>query len=301
MSGSPSSRPVTVVYVHGAGRQAGAQALKEGFDQALFGGPGRSVVARYAQVYWEREPFESLEDEDALDRIAIQRAPSDVLAEQIFEQIDPASPFETVTDPAADAKAKSLIADYFDRADQIAPPSPDGLEALPNWIFRRLAARASADVAAYLFKGWAAEMREPVMVAFRDVMDPIIVIAHSLGSIVAYDVLCRPEFGGRDIRLFVTAGSPLGIANVQDQLNDGQGPGTLPHAIPRWLNFADPDDLVPLLGYTLADKYALPPPIADEPNVDNPADNNHDLTGYLGLESLRVPVVHVLDGERSLV
>ncbi len=170
------------------------------------------------------------------------------------------------------------------------------LEALPNWIFRRLAARASADVAAYLFKGWAAEMREPVISAFRNVLDPIVVIAHSLGSIVTYDVLCRPEFARRDVRLFVTAGSPLGIANVQDGLNDGGGPGTLPSSIPTWINFSDGDDLVPLLGHTLADKYDAPPPIVDETDVDNPADNNHDLTGYLGLQSLRVAVLQAVSG-----
>ena len=51
-------RPVTVVYVHGAGRQGTEQRLKGAFDLALFGRPERSVVARYAQVYWERDPFE---------------------------------------------------------------------------------------------------------------------------------------------------------------------------------------------------------------------------------------------------
>ena len=296
------SGPATVIYVHGAGNQRGEQYLKNAFDQALFGRSGDSVVARYAQVYWKPDALESLgPDEEVLDLIATQNAPPSVLADQVLAQIAPHDGFESLGDEEADRKAKELVTAYFERADQLAPPPDPVLEALPNWLFRKLAAKASADVAAYLFKGWAAEMREPVIETFRRVADPIVVIAHSLGSIVAYDVLCRPEFADRDIRLLVTAGSPLGIANVQDGLNDGQGPATLPTPIPAWVNVADPDDLVPLLGHTLADKYAAPPPIHDEPDVDNPADNNHDLTGYLGLQALRVRVLQAVAGMSAAV
>jgi hypothetical protein len=39
-----------------------------------------------------------------------------------------------------------------------------------------------------------------------------VVIGHSLGSIVAYEALCK--FNGSQVRTFVTLGSPLGIRNV---------------------------------------------------------------------------------------
>ena len=44
------------------------------------------------------------------------------------------------------------------------------------------------------------------------------VIVHSQGSIIAYDVLSSPEFRDLDVRLLAPLGSPLGIQEVQDQL-----------------------------------------------------------------------------------
>ena len=76
---------------------------------------------------------------------------------------------------------------------------------------------------------------------------PFVVIAHSQGSLIAYDVLSSPEFAGLDIRLFVTIGSPLGIQEVQDQLlvHTGQTGGLrVPACVGRWINVADPLDPV---------------------------------------------------------
>lgn len=75
--------------------------------------------------------------------------------------------------------------------------------------------------------------------------DTNILIGHSLGSIVGYEVLCAsPEL---PVRNFVTIGSPLGISNlVFDKLlpepkdNIGRWPG----GIARWTNVADDGDVV---------------------------------------------------------
>ena len=69
---------------------------------------------------------------------------------------------------------------------------------------------------------------------------PFIIIAHSQGSMIAYDVLRRikpPQF---EIPLFITIGSPLGLQEVQDALRKWTG-GTLPFppCVERWLNVAD--------------------------------------------------------------
>jgi hypothetical protein len=74
-----------------------------------------------------------------------------------------------------------------------------------------------------------------------------VVIGHSLGSVVAYEALCRDS---RNVVSFVTLGSPLGIPNVIfDRLtpNPGMfGLGVWPGKIAHWTNLADKGDIVAL-------------------------------------------------------
>lgn len=78
-------------------------------------------------------------------------------------------------------------------------------------------------------------------------LDTRVVVGHSLGSIVAYEYLCkyRPE----RVELLVTLGSPLGIRNVVfDRLTpapDSEG-GEWPGEISKWINIADRNDCVAL-------------------------------------------------------
>ena len=74
-----------------------------------------------------------------------------------------------------------------------------------------------------------------------------VLIGHSLGSIVAYEYLC--QFQPRSVTLFVTLGSPLGIPNlIFDRLTPApiHGHAAWPGALSRWVNVADPDDIVAL-------------------------------------------------------
>jgi len=75
--------------------------------------------------------------------------------------------------------------------------------------------------------------------------DTRVVIGHSLGSVVAYEALCRkPE----NVAGFVTLGSPLGIRNVVfDKLQpppDAMGVGHWPGSTQFWVNIADSGDIV---------------------------------------------------------
>ena len=92
--------------------------------------------------------------------------------------------------------------------------------------------------------------------------DDIMLICHSMGSIVAYDVLTllAPEI---EIDTLVTIGSPLGfpfvigrIASEQkiSGITDG-GVKTPPGITGRWYNFSDITDKV-AFNYKLADHYA---------------------------------------------
>jgi hypothetical protein len=88
----------------------------------------------------------------------------------------------------------------------------------------------------------------------RSQQGPVIVIAHSLGSIVTYDILnSTPQLR---VDLYITIGSPLGVdqAVTGRLLPDRSGLRGVPAGVRQWANFADPDDFV-ALDETLADDF----------------------------------------------
>lgn len=109
-----------------------------------------------------------------------------------------------------------------------------------------------------------------------------VVIGHSLGSVVAYEYLCR--YRSSSVELLVTLGSPLGIPNlVFDRLTPtpADGRGAWPGAVASWVNVADPDDIV-ALRKQLAGLFPAPEGVAaiHDQMVDN-GDQPHAIDRYL--------------------
>jgi len=82
----------------------------------------------------------------------------------------------------------------------------------------------------------------------------IMLIAHSMGSIVAYDVLARAgrTLPGLRISHFVTVGSPLGLAVIKATV---AAPLRVPQCVAHWSNFADPRDHVARWDTRLSSDY----------------------------------------------
>lgn len=122
----------------------------------------------------------------------------------------------------------------------------------------------------------------------------ILLITHSMGSIIAYDALTQ-EVPGIRIDTFITSGSPLGlpiiikkILNEQHQKIDKNSKPSTPRNIRKaWYNFSDLNDKV-ALNYNLADDYSLntrgimPEDILIVNNYKyNGQKNPHKVYGYL--------------------
>jgi hypothetical protein len=84
--------------------------------------------------------------------------------------------------------------------------------------------------------------------AARITPDTRVVVAHSLGSVVAYETLCDPARNGDwDVRMLVTLGSPLGMrALVLGRLDPAPADGRAvwPKPLRAWTNVADSTDIV---------------------------------------------------------
>jgi hypothetical protein len=107
--------------------------------------------------------------------------------------------------------------------------------------------------------------------------DTRVIVAHSLGSVVAYEALCaHPD---SPVRVLVTLGSPLGIRNLIFEALDPapcDGTGVWPTNIQHWVNIADGGDVVALVK-ALGSRFG-------HGVVDHLIDNGakaHDATRYL--------------------
>ena len=77
------------------------------------------------------------------------------------------------------------------------------------------------------------------IVAAKLTDEPTVVVGHSLGSVVSYEVL--REHAGNSVPQLITIGSPLGIRAIRNQLKT---PLTMPAGVEDWYNAYDDRDVV---------------------------------------------------------
>lgn len=106
---------------------------------------------------------------------------------------------------------------------------------------------------------------------------PTVIVAHSLGSVIAYRLLRQIETRA-NVPLLVTLGSPLGICTIKEHLS----PPSLavPPAVEAWLNATDERDCVALLSRLDRDTFA--DGIENIADVRHTKDNPHEIADYLG-------------------
>jgi hypothetical protein len=103
------------------------------------------------------------------------------------------------------------------------------------------------------------ELRNRLLQLLReaaDQADTTVLVTHSMGTMVAYDVLRNCE-GCAPVDTLFTLGSPLGVQEVQDELvAAGRSRVDFPAAtLRRWINIYDPLDLVCGADPILANDY----------------------------------------------
>jgi pimeloyl-ACP methyl ester carboxylesterase len=104
--------------------------------------------------------------------------------------------------------------------------------------------------------------------------EPCVVVGHSLGSVVGFNVL---RHSAHAVSRYVTVGSPLGVKAVKRRL---QRPLAMPPNTGDWYNAMDEDDIVAL--HPLDNRhFGITPPIKNFTDVDNQTDNQHGIVGYL--------------------
>jgi surfactin synthase thioesterase subunit len=88
---------------------------------------------------------------------------------------------------------------------------------------------------------------------------PVLLVGHSMGSVIAFDSLWQMTHEHHDdfvLDTLITMGSPLGQAYVQQRIlgRDREGRDRFPHNLRRWINIAAMGDLT-AIDPTLANDY----------------------------------------------
>jgi hypothetical protein len=118
--------------------------------------------------------------------------------------------------------------------------------------------------------------------------EPTVVVAHSLGTIVAYSILTT-DSRMLKVPLLVTLGCPLGVRAVRDQFR----PLHSPDPVGSWYNAFDTRDVVAL--YPLdPTNFPVNPPIMNNNAVKNHTDNRHGIDGYLDDKAVATQILDAL-------
>jgi len=145
-------------------------------------------------------------------------------------------------------------------------------------------------------------------VIYRHRRKKIMLISHSMGCIIAYDVLaglCSTRgMHGINVHTFITAGSPLGLPVIMKKIMREYYPGLIKYGqLPtpetirrRWYNFSDIEDKI-AINYDLGDDYvensnAVKPVdvIVQNMYINNGKRNPHSIFGYLRTRELSAAV-----------
>jgi endonuclease G len=210
-------------------------------------------------------------------------------------------PLDAEVDPAEalaprDASTRSVYASLLEEAAERAglPPEvaaaeteEEGLGDLVGklhkqltWLANRsgldevLIAAVFRDVAAYLDRDEIRQLVLDTVLQNVPTTGPVVLVSHSLGTVVAMDLLTRLPDQLHVLQL-VTAGSPLGMDTVFKRLLTG-GPHR-PDRVGDWLNTWCPADAV-AIGCPLRDDWG---DRLTEVITNNPKDRAHSIEEYL--------------------
>ncbi|MGW6705348.1 hypothetical protein ACWGDE_10700 [Streptomyces sp. NPDC054956] len=274
--------PVVIVhgifnYVRGAGPELAAERkagqlrprLAEGLEKLL---PGTVVpevaVAYYADLLRTRAP-EEVQDDGRPAGFDDLTAPERVLVAQWLTEAGAAVPAESMN--VGLAPLRQMLGWLVDTHGGLAGVVR---EQMIGRIERALVANLREAEAYTTWPDRRRLVRERVA-ATIDRERPSVVIAHSLGSYVAYETL--HAFPDLQVELLVTLGSPLRVPALARRLDPAlrDGRGAMPPGVGRWVNLADAGDLVAVPS-RLAEVF---PVDADE--ICDTGLGFHGLGGYL--------------------
>ena len=234
----------SVVVVHGIGAGKGEE--RRGFSKKL-----KQRVAKVCpdiDAYWHEAPWEEIND-------AVDDVVQSVVDGLIDGYIEEASASKRRSQKGNVRTGLCFIVKLFKKVKKAEKAVAEKLAPLLLRVAKRgipYALDLLLDLPLYLSrdhgKAIRGRVREKIEEVFRKTDRGVILVGHSLGSVIAYDVLAEMIAKGENqhVKALVTFGSPLGWV-MQIRRADRNLPA-LPSDVSsvKWVNFYDSDDPIPL-------------------------------------------------------
>jgi pimeloyl-ACP methyl ester carboxylesterase len=271
-----------LVFIHGRAqegrnpedvRQEWISALKEGLSKSGLTLPVDSSAI--VLPYFGDKLFNLTKNLSEIDETAIARGSPMIDPILAFQ----AAALEDIRQGAgiSDAEVQALVeGDATSRGPENWPWVLAVVRAIDRWQSGTSADAIQLllrDVYVYCTRRGVAEAIEEIVRA-EIVLEPTVVVAHSLGTVVAYNIL-RNDPRSLQVRKLVTVGAPLAIRAVRKNLVPLKSPKA-----EAWFNAFDPRDIVALNPLNPAN-FPVVPEIVNKGDVDNFTENRHGISGYL--------------------
>jgi subtilisin family serine protease len=302
----------TVLYVHGIANKPPEAVLRCQWDHALF---RQHMGDKTRMAYWvirERHgaPLDSTCGDNDVVNIPMGDAQLGFGAAGVGEEDDAEFIAALAKNPREAAWLKKLNDEMhtaqIKSVSELQGPGAKGIgdsigRAITRAALGRLRKTAMGDVYDYFFDE---ERRRYMEQSLLDIIEtggaPFVVIGHSQGSMIAYNVLRQLAAKKCPVPLFVTIGSPLGIPMVRAVFEGWTGKSKLPFppCVGQWVNVANKGDFV-ALDEDLSNDIAGGNKSKFENYVIDSADsgfgsNRHGSSGYLKTSEVRNAVVEIV-------
>ncbi len=226
-----------VTFVHGIANKPDPETLLGQWRVALLDDDGVDLDAlgvSSSMVYWadmlypQPAPAAAAHESNALE---LERSVEPEDADMSWLAEVPPDEVAFVESVAEEIGLEHVTPTLSEGPDVIKPDSALEAVPLPGWLKVRLMRVFLRDVHHYLYDseynprpGESYRIRRDVRARALEALQagarasgPHLVVGHSLGSVIAYDVLTAVDAAPR-VDALLTVGSPLGISEVQDRL-----------------------------------------------------------------------------------
>lgn len=324
MGDADPSAAARVVFVHGIGARRDPETARKEWTEALARGAARAghsrvaddlvagrhietVFAYYGDLFHEDQAQGAdggLDPEVAEDvRALMAEMATDRLAGLGPDDPEAGAWLTILADLTADGTEQggwNVVRQVVNAAGAMLSFGP--LSRPGQWAGSKLLVGQLSQVSRYLRRGepdaGGTALDARIRARVRAAVDgrPAVVVAHSLGSVVAFEELCAQDAA---VPLLTTIGSPLAMRSIVWPRIRPRPPRT-PEAVGRWLNFWDRDDVIaarPRLERVFEPNTAGVRPVSARTDTDGLW--VHTATKYLEQPAVAGPVAEVLAAMRA--
>ena len=147
----------------------------------------------------------------------------------------------------------------------------------------KIALKKLAQAHTYITNEDAQKAVNEIMMPHFEGKEQKIIVSHSLGTIVAYDIMLQLNEDKKlsNVDQFITLGSPLSLSIVMKKFKDRIQPI---RSIRKWINGTDREDFIALGNNLNGDYYQMP--IENILDLDNGKEDPHSIERYLEQSSI---------------